>query len=88
MGKPRDILDMADPYDAHAYFICSFACDDCHVDLFPDPGFEGCDDVCCCHISDKAKALGWYVPSPEPPDGRMDVQTCYCPDCGHKRGLR
>ena len=88
MSKLRDILDMADPYDAHAYFICCFTCDDCNTDLPPDEGYDGCDDICCRHIADKAKASGWYVPPPQPPDGRMDIQTCYCPACAHKRDLR
>jgi hypothetical protein len=57
MTKIRGILDMADPYDAHAYFICGFTCDDCEADLPPDDGFEGCDDRCCRHMADKAKAV-------------------------------
>ena len=88
MAKLRDILDMADPYDAYAYFICCFTCNDCQADLPPDDGFDGCDDVCCRHIADKERALGWYVPPPVGPEGRMALDTCYCPDCATKRGLR
>ena len=88
MTKLRGILDMADPYDAHAYFLCDFTCGDCEAHLWPDDGFEGCDDICCRHIADKAKASGWYVPAPHGPEGRMDIQTCYCPECAKKRGLQ
>jgi hypothetical protein len=35
MSELRDILDMADPYDAHAYFMCGFSCDDCQAELGP-----------------------------------------------------
>lgn len=88
MEKLRGILDMSDPYDAYAYFILSFRCADCQADLEPDEGFEGCDDICCRHIADKAKALGWFVPPPEGPEGCMDLKTCYCPVCATKRVLR
>ena len=88
MEKLRGILDMVDPYDAYAYFILCFTCADCQADLPPDEGFEGCDDICCRHIADKAKALGWFVPPPEGPEGRMALDTCYCPACATKRGLR
>jgi hypothetical protein len=88
MSELRDILDMADPYDAHAYFMCGFSCDDCQAELGPDEGFEGFDDRCCRHIADKAKAAGWYVPPPHGPEGRSDIQTCYCPECAKKREVR
>ena len=80
-------LNMNDPYEAHAFFVCSFDCDDCGAEVLRDVGFEGCDDEGCRHIADKAKAAGWYVPPAEAPDGRMDVETCYCPECARKRGL-
>ena len=82
------VLDIADPSDAHAYFICGFTCDDCQAEVVRDPGFDGCTDRDCRHLSDKAKALGWYVPPPEPPDNRMDIETCYCPECAKRRSLR
>ena len=82
-----EILDMSDPYDAHAFFICSFSCDDCGDYLLPDDGFEGCDDESCRHISDKANTLRWYVPAADQ-EGRMDIETCFCPQCAAKKGLR
>ena len=87
MPKPRDILDFANAYDAYAYMILAFSCDECSSDLSPDEGFTHCDDVYCCHLSDKAKALGWYVGPPEPPSGRTNIVMCYCPDCARRRGL-
>src|SRR5262245_52237142 len=87
MAKLLNILDMADPYDAHTYFMSGFTCHDCQADLSRDEGFDGCDDRCCRHVADKAKASGWYVPPPHGPESRMDIQTCYCPDCAKKRGL-
>lgn len=88
MSEHRDLLKMADPYDARAYFVCEFSCDDCAAELARDEGYEGCDDEGCRHLSDKAKAQGWYVPPPEGPDRRIDRQTCYCSACASKRGLR
>jgi hypothetical protein len=87
MSEPSGILDMSDPYDVHAFFVLSFWCSDCGAEVERDEGYEGCTDEDCKHISDKAKAAGWYVPPAEPPDGRMDVQTCFCPSCAQKRGL-
>lgn len=87
MEDSRDILNMADPYDAYAFFVLCFTCSDCQADLPQDVGFDGCDDVCCRHISDKAKALGWYVPPPEGPEGRQAFDKCYCPACAIARGL-
>ena len=81
-------LDMRDPFDAHAFFICGFECGDCRAEIPRDDPFLGCDDASCCHISDRAKALGWYVPPPKGPERRMDVETTYCPACARRRGLR
>jgi hypothetical protein len=83
-----NLLDLSDPFDAHAYLILAFSCDDCRADLSPDEDFKDCDDVYCRHIADKAKALGWYVGPPAPPDARTNVQMCYCPDCARRRRRR
>jgi hypothetical protein len=79
MNKPREILDLADTYDAHAYLISGFVCDGCGVNVLPDAGFEGCDDICCCHIADKAKTSGWQVISAN--------GTCFCAACTQAHGL-
>lgn len=87
MSNEKDLLNMNDPFDVHAYFLCGFTCNDCEAEVVPDSGCDGCADKDCRHLSDKAKALGWYVPPPEPPDNCMDIETCYCPTCAHRRGL-
>lgn len=86
MEKLRGMLDMADPYDAYAYFALCFICAGCQAVLTPDEGLEGCDDLGCRHIADKAKALGWYVPPPEGPERRMTLDVGYCPACARSRG--
>jgi len=84
----RDLLDMGDPHDAYAYFIGVFICSDCDAVIEPDEGFEGFDDECCRHMSDKARVAGWHVPPPSGPDRRMTLDVCYCPGCAGRRGLR
>jgi hypothetical protein len=88
MEESEDILDMGDPYDAHAYFMLSFICSRCETALDADEAMSGRDDMSCRRLADKAKASGWFVPPPEGPERRMSLETCYCPSCATKRGLR
>jgi hypothetical protein len=87
MSSYRDNLDVSDPYEAHAFFLCEFSCDNCGETMPPPDGVTGCDDASCCRLADQARALRWYVPAPFGPERRSDIPTCYCPECAAKLGF-
>lgn len=79
-------LDVDNPWEAHAYFVLGFSCDDCHKHFEFESPHEACSDEWCVTIARAAFDAGWFVPHPLP-DGRMDFETAWCPLCGQQRRL-
>jgi hypothetical protein len=77
LSKPRDTLDLNDPFDGFACLFSGIFCENCGAMVEQDAGFDGCDDASLCNIADKAKAQAWYM-----------VGNCFCPDCAKKKGLK
>jgi len=73
-------LNMANKYDAYAYFTLVFVCDDCRVAIAPKEPFTDCDDDYCYDLARKAESRGWFV-------GVNGNGPCLCPDCRKKRDI-
>jgi hypothetical protein len=73
-------LDMANHYDAYAYLILVFVCDDCKASIEPTRDFADCDDEYCFDLARQAESAGWFV--------SLDGESpCLCPTCRKKQGL-
>jgi hypothetical protein len=73
-------LDMANHYDAYAYFILCFLCDDCGASIEPTREFTDCDDEYCFDIARQAESAGWFA-------SLGGTSPCLCPACRKKRDL-
>ena len=74
------LLDMNDPFDAHAMFALLFECDRCGRRLEHESKHQIGSGKYCQELASVARRQEWFCPEADA-DGNMHVMFCLCPNC-------